>query len=112
MFKLMKEMEHLEFMDSDIWQKCFDTISHKKRINNLTFLDYFNQVLRKFNSDPKGAFFKKLDSNIEKLGNHMNQNRKWRYDFENAKMYSLDELIARREETKYGDTVTSRGGED
>jgi len=108
----MHELEHIEFYDEDIWQKCFDTISHKKRINNLTFLDYFNQTMRRFNSNPKGAFFKKLDSHIEKLGSHMNANRKWRYDFENARLYSLDELIARRDDTKYGDSVTTRGGED
>ena len=45
-------MEHLEYWDKEIWMLCFDTITHKKRINNLAFFDYFNKMMRKCNEDP------------------------------------------------------------
>jgi len=55
--KLMKEMDDLEWYDQDVWQKCFDTLGHKKRINNIHFLAYFNEIMQKFNTDPKSPFF-------------------------------------------------------
>lgn len=64
---MMKEFEHLEYWDKDIWKKIFETIGHKKRINNMTFFSYFNDTMRKLNSDPNSDFFKKLDGDIEKL---------------------------------------------
>lgn len=57
MKELMIEMEELDYYDQEIWQKCWDTISHKKRINNLHFLHYFNETMSKFNADPKSPFF-------------------------------------------------------
>ena len=32
LYQLMVEMDNLEVYDEEIWQACFDTISHKKRI--------------------------------------------------------------------------------
>lgn len=103
-YELMVEMEHLNFYDEQLWQACFDTVGRKKRIQNLTFFAYFNETMRKFNADPKSPFFKKLDDNIKSLKDkHFDSNREWRYDFHGGKMYSLDELIARREEAKIDD---------
>jgi len=42
LMRLMIELENLDWYDKDVWQLVFDTISHKKRINNIKFLDYFN----------------------------------------------------------------------
>ena len=42
---LMIELDDLDYYDEEIWQKCWDTIGNKKRINNLTFLAYFNEMM-------------------------------------------------------------------
>ena len=112
-FELMKEMEHLEFYDEELWQACFDTISHKKSIQNLTFFAYFNESMTKFNTDPKSPFFKKLDDNIKTLKDkHYSANREWRYDAAEGRMRTLDELVGRREEAKIDDQQQSKGGVD
>ena len=54
---LMIELIDLEYYDKDVWQKCWDTIGHKKRINNIHFLAYFNEIMTQFNTDPKNPFF-------------------------------------------------------
>ena len=90
MFNLLKEMEHLDYHDEEILAKCFQTMKNKKRINNLTFFDYFNKILRKYNTEPSSPFFQQLDGDIAHLKEkHFNANRKWRYDFEEARQYSL-----------------------
>ena len=64
MMDLCIELDELEYYDEDIWSKVWETLSHKKRINNIHFLQYFNGLMQRFNSDPKSVFFKKLDDNI------------------------------------------------
>ena len=109
----MLEMDHLEFYDKELWQACFDTIGHKKRIQNLTFLAFYNEVMTKLNTDPKSPFFKKLDDNIKQLKDkHYNANREWRYDFDAGRMRTLEELIGRREEAKIDDYEIRKGGVD
>lgn len=111
--KLMKEMEHLNYWDKDIWQQCFDSIGRKKRINNIYYLSYFNEVMKRANSDPSNPFFEKLDDNIKHLKEkHYNVNRQWRYDFDNGRFYTLDELIAKRENSKQDDLMFTKGGID
>jgi len=52
----------------------------------------------KFNTDPKSQFFKKLDENIAQFKEkHYNVDREWRYNFDDGKMRTLQELIDRRE---------------
>ena len=113
LYIFMHELEYLEYYDKDVWQKCFDTIGHKKRINNLTFLDYFNKTMRKYNEDPKSPFFQQLDSNIAQLKEkHYNVNRQWRYNFDACEMRPLQELIDRRETSKIDDFQQGRGSVD
>lgn len=113
LFNMMKEFENLDYWDKDIWSKCFEAISHKKRINNLTFFSYFNDIMRKLNEDPKSDFFQKLDEKIAKLKEkHYTIDRKWRYDFDGAHMYSLEEMIAKREDSKIDDVYTGKGSID
>ena len=82
LYNFMIELEYLEYFDKQIWELVFETISHKKRINNITYFTYFHKMMEQFNSDPKSAFFKKLDQNIQKLKErHYTVNRQWRYDF-------------------------------
>lgn len=57
LFNLMKELEHLDYWDKDIWQKIFDTINHKKWINNITYVTYWHQLMKRVNEDPQSAFF-------------------------------------------------------
>ena len=103
---LMKELDDLDYHDEEIWQKCWDTIGNKKRINNLTFLAYFNEMMQRFNTDPKSPFYQKLDGNIAKLKEkHYNSDREWRYNFEAAEFRSIHEIISKREELKWEDTV-------
>ena len=64
LYKLMNELEELNWVDEQVYQLCFETIKGKKRIQNLTFFDYFLNLMRKHNEDPKSPFFKKLDSDI------------------------------------------------
>lgn len=103
LFKLMTELRDLEWDDKEVWQLCFDTIGRKKRINNMTFFHYFNDCMRHFNSEPSSPFFKTLQPNIDALEKHMNQNRSWRYDFNEARMYTHQELIDRRDNIKIDD---------
>jgi hypothetical protein len=53
----MKELDNLDYWDKDIWQKCFDTIGHKLRINNITYFAFFNETMRKLNTNPKSEFY-------------------------------------------------------
>ena len=39
-------------------------------------------------------------------------NREWKYNFDEARYFSLDELIAKRENAKQDDVMTGKGGED
>jgi hypothetical protein len=52
LYNLMKELQNLDYWDKDIWQKCWDTIGHKTRINNITYLSYFNDIMNECNEDP------------------------------------------------------------
>ena len=100
-------------MEKDVWQKVWDTIGHKKRINNITFLAYYKDTMVKFNTDPKSHFFQKLDSNIAQLKEkHYNADREWRYNFDSGEMRSLQELIDRRETAKIDDMVSGKGAVD
>ena len=109
----MKELEELNWVDEEVYQLCFDTLGNKKRIQNMTFFDFFLNLMRRQNEDPKGPFFKKLDQNIQMMKDkHMNVNREWRYDFALGRMRTYQELIDRREDSKIDDTIISRGGLD
>ena len=65
LYELMQEFEYLDYYDKDIWQKVFDTMMHKKRINNMTLFTYFVTTMQKMNADPKNHFFKKLDKHLD-----------------------------------------------
>jgi len=111
--EFMVELEHLEYWDKDIWRRCFDTVGHKKRINNLTFFAYFHKMMRFFNEDPKSPLFQTLDGDIAKLQEkHLNANREWRYNFAKGEVRPLQELIDRREEAKPDDFIIGRGSVD
>lgn len=76
LFDLLRELEHLEYYDKDIWTLALTTIGRKKRINNITFFDYFNKIIHKLNTEPSSPFFKTLDSNLKSLKEkHYTQNR-------------------------------------
>lgn len=113
LFNLMKELENLDYWDKDIWSQIISTIGHKKRINNITFFQYFNDTLRKLNTDPQGPFFQQLDESISKLKErHYTPDRKWRYDFEGQHLYTLEEMIAKREDSRIDDLYTGKGSLD
>jgi hypothetical protein len=58
------------------------------------------------NQDPKNPFFMKLDKNISELvEKHFNVDRRWRYNLEEARWKTFDELIERREESKHDDVI-------
>lgn len=116
--ELMIELEYNEFYDEEVWTKVFETISHKKRINNITFFGYFLNTMQKWNADPsKTIFFKKLDDKIDAFKNkHYNADREWRYEFNGddglGRPRSLDEIISKKENSKIDDFLISKGGED
>jgi hypothetical protein len=113
MMELCIELDELEYYDEEIWQKVWDTLGHKKRINNIHFLQYFNGMMQRFNSDPKSPFFKKLDDNIAQMkAKHWTPNRQWRYNFDSNEIRPLQELIDRRDEAKIDDQYFSKGGAD
>mmetsp|Transcript_37088 Transcript_37088/g.26998 ORF Transcript_37088/g.26998 Transcript_37088/m.26998 type:complete len:98 (+) Transcript_37088:738-1031(+) len=81
-----------------------DTMIRKKNVNNITFAGYFYSTMFNMNKDPKNPFFKKLDEKIEKFGaKHFNEDRRWRYNLEEGRFRSLQELIDRREESNQDD---------
>lgn len=113
LYDLFTEFEHLEYWDKDLWLKCFDTVLHKKRLNNLTFFAFFHKTMLKMNDEPSSPLFKQLDDHIAKLKKqHYTQNREWRYNFAEAQIRPLQELIDRREESKIDDIKISKGGVD
>ena len=62
--------------------------------------------MRKLNEDANGPFFQKLDENIKTLKDkHYTADRKWRYDFEGQHLYTLEEMIAKRETSKQDDII-------
>ena len=61
LYDLMIELENLDYYDKQIWELIFETISHKKRINNITYFSYFHKMMDQFNNDSKSPFFQKLD---------------------------------------------------
>ena len=78
----MKELEHLDYWDKDIWRRIFDTVTTQKKINNITFFAYFHKMMIFFNEEPKSPLFQTLDDDIAKFKEkHYNVNRAWRYDY-------------------------------
>ena len=67
----------------------------------------------KYNTDPKSQFFKKLDGNIAQFKEkHYNVDREWRYNFDDGKMRTLQELIDRRETAQIDDMSSGKGAVD
>ena len=42
LYNLMVELEHIGYVDEEIYKLMFATIGRKKRINNLTFFSFFH----------------------------------------------------------------------
>ena len=85
LFKLAKELDHLEYYDEELWTKLAETVSQKKRINNIYFFDQFFKTFTKLNTDPKNPMFKKLDKVLEILSSkHYTKDRQWRYSLEDG----------------------------
>jgi len=118
MKELMIELEFNKIYDDEIWTKIFVTICRKKRINNVYFFGFFLETMQKWNADPsKKIFFKQMDSKIEEYKKkHYNVDREWRYDFHGdngiGRMRTMDEIIAKKDESKIDDMVSVRGVED
>lgn len=81
---LTVELEHAGFgNDEEILKNTFKTIGQKKRINNLTFFEFFHNLMLRHNRNPESPMFQKLTPNIEAFKEkHYNANREWRYNFD------------------------------
>ena len=89
------------------------TLSHKKRINNIYFMTFFHRLLHKLNTEPTSPLFQTLDEAIEHLKTkHFNADRAWRYDWTSMRMRTWQELVDRREEANIDDFTIGRGGVD
>lgn len=85
----------------------------KKKINNIYRAGYFYETLLKLNKDPNTPMFKKLDEKIETFGKkYFPEDRLWRYNLEEGRMRTLDELIERREESKQDDVYIEQAEVD
>lgn len=110
LYRLMVELEHLEYWDKDIWRRCFDTVLNLSKINNLTFFMYFHKMMKFFNEEPKSPLFQTLDEDIAKLKEkHYTVNREWRYNFELSEMRPYQELVDRREQNPQDASMIGRG---
>eukprot|EP00350_Pseudokeronopsis_sp_OXSARD2_P003203 CAMPEP_0170560980 /NCGR_PEP_ID=MMETSP0211-20121228/52067_1 /TAXON_ID=311385 /ORGANISM="Pseudokeronopsis sp., Strain OXSARD2" /LENGTH=161 /DNA_ID=CAMNT_0010875907 /DNA_START=44 /DNA_END=529 /DNA_ORIENTATION=+ len=106
-------MHELEYFDEEIWKKLAFDVGHKKRISNMTFFDCFWRNLKQMHEDPKNPFFQKLEEVLALLKDkHYTVNRQWRYNLEEGRWRTLQELIDRREDCKYGDSIITREDED
>ena len=109
LFDLATELHHIEWFDKDVWTLICKTTSEKSRINNTHDFDLILRLMTDINTGCngkckhlKGIATKFIETFLKK---HYNENvdRKWRYDAENRRWRSLQELIDRREETGQND---------
>jgi hypothetical protein len=101
---MVEYFTELEYYDVDIWNKIIETIKHKKKIANLHFFSCFWEKFSNMNKDPNNPFFKKMDDILDHMKKrHFNNDRNWRYNLEEGRWRTYDELVARREESKYED---------
>lgn len=58
------------------------------------------------NKNPKNPFFQKLDEPIKILvDKYGTKDRQWKYNFEECRFRTYEELVARREDCKYEDQL-------
>ena len=112
LFGLAKEFHHLEYYDKELWLLIADTAVHKKKINNTHYWGIVFETLTDLNQDGplKGLFTDHLAKLVEK---HYTVDRKWRYNIEDGgSMRPLQELIDRREDAKWEDSLIKRAAVD
>lgn len=104
----MVELLNLKYYDEDVWKQITDTMCRKHKINNLYYASYFYETMIKLNNDPNNPNFKKFDEKIELFAKkYFNEDRRWRYNVEEGRFRTLEELIERREESKQDDYYTT-----
>jgi hypothetical protein len=102
LFDLAQELHELGWYDEQVWMLIFKTTVEKKRINNIYDFGIMFNIMSEINSGHnglcthlKGKAQPFMDTIIKK---HYTEDRKWKYDVENRRMRTLQELIDRREE--------------
>lgn len=111
---LTVELEHAGFgNDEEILKNTFKTIGQKKRINNLTFFEFFHNLMLRHNRNPESPMFQKLTPNIEAFKEkHYNANREWRYNFDAGEIRPYQDLLDRRENSKQDEMSVLKGSVD
>lgn len=101
LFDLATELNLIGWYDKEVWMLIFKTTAEKKRINNTHDFDLILNLMHHVNTNVpalKGKAQPFIDTFLKKQYSE-NVDRKWRYDAENRRWRTLQELIDRRDET-------------
>ncbi len=85
LFGLAKEFHHLGYYDEELWEMIVKTAIDKKKINNTHYFEIIVKCMSEINAMPGNPMEGKLQTKIDDLAKkHYTDNRKWRFDLENA----------------------------
>jgi hypothetical protein len=100
----MTEMHELKYYDKEIWTLMSESVGKQGKIQNVYFFENFHQIMSKLNTDPSSPLFELMTADIEAfVKKHYNKNRAWRYNLEEARMRTYQELVANRDNCNEAD---------
>ena len=107
MYDLIKEFKTLKYYDEEIFTKIIDSLIHKNTIQNLYFFDRFYNFIHDVNENPKGTLYGKWTQKIKDFEEkHYSKDYKWRYNLEERRRRTHQELVDRRDEFDWEDFMT------
>ena len=91
LFGLARELHALQYYDHELWKLMIDSAINKGKINNTYYFVEMHRIMLDLNSNKDAKnLYKNLDKKIKEfLKRHYTENRKWKYDAENAHKLSL-----------------------
>lgn len=106
---LAKEFNELQWYDEDVWNKIFKTVLSKKYMQNLHFfqehIDIWKEVNETAISYPTNPFTGQLDDKINQMKIYWDNSPdyQWRYNWEEKRFRTYEELKAMRNRAKRED---------
>ena len=100
---MIKNLEAMEFYDEEMWRVALKKLEAKIRFTNLLLIqDFYDVILKSKNSGKNPIDLTKI---IKKLQDKLRSrvDFRWRYNVEENRFYTFEELKAKREEYNFPD---------
>lgn len=91
---------NVNYLDEEVWDKLIRDTVNCIRICNIEFYDIMLRGLNWYHNHPQSPKFQKLSKEIESFKARItkNENRNWKYDAENNRWRTYEDLLRLREE--------------